>query len=91
LLEALGKKAHATPQRYAAQLVAVAKREWDVQKLARLLSAAQFEALCPRRPEAGKLAKLLEADQVLAPQLSQCAAISESQRLEIASPPAAAA
>ena len=91
LLNALGRKAHATPNRYAAELVAVARREWDVQRLARLLSAAQFEALCPRKPEAGRLGKLLEGDQVLAPQLSQCAVISESQRLEIASPPANAA
>jgi hypothetical protein len=91
LLEALNKKAHATPNRYAAELVAVARREWDVPKLARLLSAELFEALCPRRPEAGKLAKLLEADEVLAPKLSQCVALSETQRLEILAPPAAAA
>jgi len=91
LLAALGKQAHATPNRYVAELIAVARRDWDVRKLACLLSAEQFEALCPRRPEAGKLGKLLEADQLLAPGLSQCVATTATQRLEILSPPAAAA
>jgi hypothetical protein len=91
LLETLGKRAHVTPNLYGAELVAVVRREWDVRKLARVLSEEQFDALCPRRPEVGKLGKLLEADETLAPRLGRCAAVSEMQRLEINCPPAAAA
>ncbi|MCX7806751.1 MAG: hypothetical protein N3A38_16425 [Planctomycetota bacterium] len=83
IMERLNLERRETPEGHAALLSKAKVYEWDVSKLAEVLSPDEALILCPRKPDPAALRRLMESDPARRKVLRQCAKAITISRLTL--------